>query len=142
MDNNINTPIKVSQLMSKVSEKTNYLHGEQSLCDVIVGIVQNFINSNNIPYFKPKVTFGNRLINDAAAAWYIFTCIEKYLDFIFRKEDTGLIGNQIFEGNKIEPEFYIPIIPILLVNGSIGLSTGYMQKILPRKPFELIKWTL
>jgi len=142
LDKNINTPLKVSQLMSKVSENTQYLHGEQSLYGVIVGMAQNFIDSNNIPYFKREGSFGNRLIKDAAASRYIFTCKESYLDLIFRKEDTTLIGNQIFEGDKIEPIFYVPILPILLVNGSIGLTTGFMQKILQRNPAELIKWIL
>lgn len=142
LDKNISNPIKVSQLMSKVSEHTNYLHGEQSLYGVIVGMAQDFPDSNNIPYFQREGSFGSVLMKDAAASRYIFTCKEKYLDLIFRKEDNALIGNQIFEGDKIEPEFYVPIIPMLLVNGSLGLSTGYMQKILPRNPKDLIKWIL
>jgi DNA topoisomerase-2 len=128
--------------MSKVSENTQYLHGEQSLYGVIVGMAQDFIDSNNIPYFKREGSFGNRLIKDAAASRYIFTCKESYLDLIFRKEDVPLIGNQFFEGDKIEPSFYVPVIPMLLVNGSIGLTTGFMQKILQRNPEELIKWIL
>lgn len=142
LDKNINTPLKVSQLMSKISENTQYLHGEQSLYGVIVGMAQNFIDSNNIPYFKREGAFGNRLIKDAAASRYIFTCKEQYLDFIFKKEDNPLIGNQYFEGDKIEPIYYVPIIPMLLVNGSIGLTTGFTQKILQRNPEELIKWIL
>ena len=142
LDNNINAPIKVSQLMSKVSEKTNYLHGEQSLYGVIVGMAQNFIDSNNIPYFRREGAFGNRLIKDAAASRYIFTCKEKYLDLIFRDDDSEIIGNQLFEGDYIEPQVYVPIIPMLLVNGSIGLTTGFSQKILQRNPKELIKWIL
>lgn len=142
LDNNINTPIKVSQLMSKVSEKTNYLHGEQSLYGVIVGMAQNFIDSNNIPYFKREGAFGNRLIKEAAASRYIFTCKEKYLDLIFKDVDTEIIGKQLFEGDYIEPQVYVPIIPMLLINGSIGLTTGFSQKILQRNPKELIKWIL
>lgn len=142
LDNNISTPLKVSQLMSKVSEKTNYLHGEQSLYGVIVGMAQDFIDSNNIPYFKREGAFGNRLIKDAAASRYIFTCKEKYLDLIYRPEDNEIIGNQIFEGDVIEPAVYVPIIPMLLINGSIGLTTGFTQKILSRNPQELIKWIL
>jgi len=140
LKNNISTPLKVSQLMSKTSEQTNYLHGEQSLYGVIVGLAQDFTGSNNIALFQREGSFGNRLINDAAASRYIFTCKEKYLENIFLTDDNNILVEQFFEGDKIEPQFYVPVIPMLLVNGANGLTTGFRQIILPRNPKELIEW--
>ena len=138
--NNISTPKKVSQLKSDAASQTQYLHGDQSLEGVIVSMAQNFAGSNNIPLLKREGAFGTRLIHAAAAGRYIFTCKEDYLDKIFKKEDEAVLIEQVFEGETIEPKYYVPILPMLLVNGSIGLTTGFTQKILQHNPKDLIAY--
>lgn len=140
LQDNIKEPFKVQNLCARVSEKTNYIHGAVSLYGVIVGMAQDFVGTNNIPLLKRKGNFGTRLIPEASADRYIFTCKEDYLDYIFNPDDNELLIKQEFEGDIIEPKYYVPIIPMLLVNGSIGLTTGFSQKILPRNPKDLIKW--
>jgi DNA gyrase/topoisomerase IV subunit A len=54
-------------------------------------------------------------------------------------EDDVLIS-QIFEGTNIEPRFFVPIFPIIFLNGSNGLSTGFKQCILPRNPKDIINY--
>ena len=131
---------KVQNLCARVSEKTNYIHGAISLYGVIVGLAQDFVGTNNVPLLQRKGNFGNRLIPEASADRYIFTCSEKYLTDIIKEEDDDVLVEQVFEGKVIEPKFYVPIIPLILVNGSVGLTTGFTQKILPRDPNELINW--
>ena len=140
LKDNIKEPFKVQNLCARVSEKTNYIHGATSLYGVIVGMAQDFVGTNNIPLLKRKGNFGSRLIPEASADRYIFTCKEDYLDLIFNPDDNALLIQQEFEGSIIEPKYYVPIIPMLLVNGSLGLTTGFSQKILPRNPKELVKW--
>lgn len=140
LKDNIKDAFKVQNLCTRVSEKTNYIHGATSLYGVIVGMAQDFVGTNNIPLFKRKGNFGSRLIPEASADRYIFTCKEDYLTNIFMEADNELLISQEFEGDIIEPKYFVPIIPMLLVNGSIGLTTGFSQKILPRNPKELIKW--
>lgn len=140
LKNNINSPKKVSQLKSDAASQTQYLHGDQSLEGVLVGLAQNFVGSNNIPLLKREGSFGNRLVPVAAAGRYIFTCKEDYLDKLFRKEDEKILIEQNFEGDIIEPQFYIPILPLLVINGGIGLTTGFSQKILPRNPKDIIEY--
>lgn len=134
---NLTQSLKLNRLMSKAAEMGNYLHGEQSMFGVIVGMAQNFIGTNNIPYFTRDGNFGTRFKQEASAARYIETKKEKYLDKFFRPEDECVLDEQIFEGDKIEPKFYLPVIPMLLANGSEGVSTGFAQKILPRNPKHL-----
>jgi DNA topoisomerase-2 len=136
---NINSPIKVSQLTSKIAEYTQYLHGEGSLGGVIVGLAQDFTGANNISLLKREGNFGTRFVQEAAATRYIYTCKEKCLDKLFRPEDEAILDEQVFEGATIEPRFFLPTIPLLLCNGSEGLSTGFAQKILPRNPEEVKK---
>lgn len=140
LKDNIKNPIKVQNFCAEVAKKTNYVHGAGSLYGVTVGMAQEFPGTNNIPLLKRKGSFGTRTIQEAAADRYIFTCMEDILPKIFMSEDTPNLQEQIFEGDIIEPKHYVPIIPMLLVNGAIGLTTGFSQKILSRDPKELIKW--
>lgn len=138
--NNINSPKKVSTLKSDTAAQTQYLHGDQSLEGVLVSLAQDFIGSNNIPLLKREGAFGTRLIPAAAAGRYIFTCKEDYLDKIFKKDDDPILIEQKFEGDVIEPKFYVPILPMLIINGSIGLTTGFSQKILQHNPKDVIAY--
>jgi len=138
MQKKIKDPIKVSQLCSKVAEFTEYLHGEASLGGIIVNLAQDFINTNNLPLLKRKGNFGTRFLNDPAASRYIFTCQEDYFSKIFTPEDTNILISQEFEGNQIEPKFLLPIVPLILINGSEAISTGFAQKVLPRNPIDII----
>ena len=137
--NNIKEPIKLSQLASKIAEQTEYLHGECSLFGVITGLAQDFVGANNIPLLKREGNFGSRLIPEPSAARYIFTCKEDVLDIIFCPEDSPVLIEQEFEGTKIEPRFFAPTVPLLLINGSEGISSGFAQKIFARNPKEIIK---
>lgn len=135
LEKNIKDEIKVSQLGSKVSEFAEYLHG--SLDGVVVGLAQNFPGSNNIPLLMREGNFGTRFANEASASRYIYTYGAPEFFELFNKEDSPILEHQVFEGHKIEPKFYVPSLPLLLINGSEGVSSGFAQKILPRDPKKI-----
>lgn len=129
--NKTNLEIKVAQLASYVSEQTHYHHGEVSLEQTIIGMAQDFMGKNNLPLLKAIGQFGSILNGgkDHAQSRYIFTSIMKYTNVIFSEKDTPLLKFNYDEGKKIEPELYSPIIPMILVNGSDGIGTGYSSSI-------------
>lgn len=132
LDKNINKKTKVSILQSSVSEYTEYLHGENNLGQVIINLAQNFTGSNNIPLLQRNGEFGSRHANAAAAPRYIKTQKETYLDDLISKLDNDSLVSQRFEDTNIEPRYFVPILPMLIINGSEGVSTGFAQKVLPR----------
>jgi DNA topoisomerase-2 len=134
---NVTEPTKVARLSSRVSEETEYLHGEGSLEGVIVNLAQNFVGANNENLLLPEGNFGTRFIQSAAAGRYIFTAMAPIMNKLFKSEDDPILQKQEFEGAIIEPRFFLPILPLLLINGSEGVGTGYAQKILPRNPDEI-----
>ena len=140
LENKDKHPVKVSQYQSLISQKTNYIHGEQSLFGVIVGLAQDFVGSNNIPLLKREGNFGSRLIQEPSAGRYIYTCQEPILDKIFNPMDNAVLVGQEFEGDVIEPRFFVPCIPLILVNGSRGISTGFSQLILPRNIEDIVRY--
>lgn len=135
---NINTEIKVSQLDSKMAETTEYLHGSAS--SAIVTMAQNFAGTNNLPLLARSGNFGTRFTPEASAPRYIYTYKEKYVDQLFKKDDEAILVKQIFEGNEIEPQFYVPTLPMLVINGSEGVATGFAQKILSRNVKDVEKY--
>lgn len=131
---------RVEALSNRAAEFTDYHHGSNSLVGVAVGMAQRFTGSNNIPLLKADGQFGTRIIPEAAAARYIFTCKESYINKLFNIEDTPILCEQWAEDIKIEPKFYVPVLPMILVNGSVGLAVGFAQNILPRNPADIIKY--
>ena len=133
--------IKVAQLAGYTSEHAAYHHGEASLNSTIVNMAQNYVGSNNINLLEPNGQFGTRLMGgkDAASPRYIFTQLSKTAELIFHPEDAPLYTYIEDDGQSIEPAFYLPIIPMLLVNGSSGIGTGWSTSIPSYNPVDIIQ---
>lgn len=123
--------LKVAQFAGYVSEHSLYHHGEASLNQAIVGLAQNFVGSNNINLLMPLGQFGTRLQGgkDSASERYIFTRLSAISRTIFPEADQSTLTYLNDDGVFVEPEYYVPIIPMILVNGSCGIGTGYSSDV-------------
>lgn len=132
--------IKVAQLVGYVSEHSAYHHGEMSLSSTIVAMAQNFVGSNNINLLMPIGMFGTRNYGgkDSASARYIFTSLSKVTRHIFNENDDPLMDFIVEEGQKIEPHWYLPTLPMVLVNGAEGIGTGWSTNIPCYNPREIV----
>lgn len=141
MRHKIREAIKVAQFGAAVARDTSYHHGEVSLEGTIVGLAQNFVGANNLNYLVPEGNFGSRYAKgkNAASSRYIFTKPEWLLPFLFKKEDAPLYKYLDDDGILIEPEWYLPVIPTVLVNGAIGIGTGFSTFIPQHNPLEIVK---
>jgi len=137
---NLRSEIRVAQLAGYVSEHGAYHHGEASLHGTIIGMAQNFTGSNNINLLEPAGQFGSRLKGgkDSAQPRYIHTHLTSLSALIFNKLDNPVYKNIIDDGMTVEPEYYMPIIPLVLVNGTDGIGTGWSSNIPQYHPIELI----
>ncbi len=133
--------IKVAQLAGNVSEVTAYHHGENSLQEAIIGMAQIFVGTNNINLLTPNGQFGTRIQGgeDASSPRYIYTLLSKLTRLLFKEEDNAILNYLNDDGLSIEPDYYVPIIPTILVNGAIGIGTGYSTNIPQFNPEEIIK---
>jgi DNA topoisomerase-2 len=139
---NLTSEIKVAQFTGYVSEHACYHHGEASLNGAIVGMAQNFVGSNNINLLVPSGQFGTRLKGgeDSASERYIFTLLNKITRSIFPKQDDHILEYLNDDGTSVEPIFYVPIIPMILVNGSKGIGTGFSTDIMSYNPLQIIAY--
>ncbi|XP_029370165.1 DNA topoisomerase 2-beta isoform X2 [Echeneis naucrates] len=132
--------VKVAQLAGSVAEMSAYHHGEQALMMTIVNLAQNFVGSNNVNILQPLGQFGTRINGgkDAASPRYIFTMLSPLAKLLFPAVDSNLLKFLYDDNQKVEPEWYIPIIPLVLVNGAEGIGTGWACKIPNYDPREIV----
>lgn len=138
---NIRKDIKVVELAGHVSGMTAYQHGEASLQQTIVGLAQNFVGSNNVNCLEPSGNFGSRLQGgtDCASARYIYTRLAPIARKIFHPADEPLLKFNEDDGEKIEPEVYVPVVPMILINGADGIGTGWSSQIPNYNPEDIVE---
>ena len=134
----LNQEIKVAQFSGYVSEHSGYHHGEASLNGAIINLVQDYVGSNNIIYFVQMDNLEHvykvertLLLKDI---YYKITF--NYSSFIFKNDD-AILKYLDDDGQQVEPIYYVPIIPMVLVNGAKGIGTGFSTDIMCYNPETL-----
>lgn len=138
----LTSELKVAQFSGYVAEHSAYHHGEASLNGAIVAMAQNFVGSNNIHLLKPNGQFGTRLQggDDSASERYIFTELNPLTRYLFRQEDDAVLTYLMDDGSPVEPEYYVPIIPFVLVNGISGIGTGFSSSLPAFNPKQIVAY--
>ena len=136
---NLRDEMKVAQLAAYVAEKSSYHHGEVSLAETIVKLANDYTGSNNINLLEPCGQFGTRLMGgkDASQTRYIFTRLTNDARRIFDAKDDAILTYLDDDGRSIEPEYYMPTLPMVLVNGTEGIGTGFSCYVPPFNPVDI-----
>ncbi|KAK6346964.1 DNA topoisomerase 2 [Orbilia brochopaga] len=123
--------VKVQSLAGYVLDHTHYQHGDVSLSQTIIALAQTFVGSNNVNLLEPIGNFGSRLGGgkDAASARYISTMLSPFARALFPSLDDPILEYNYEDGDKIEPNWYAPVLPLILLNGSDGIGTGWSSSI-------------
>ena len=139
---NLTSEVKVAQLSAYVSENSAYHHGEASLNGAIVNMAQTFVGSNNINLLNPNGQFGTRMHggDDSASERYIFTQLNKLTRCLFPAADDKILTYVADDGKLVEPEYYVPILPFVLMNGISGIGTGFSCNIQPYNPKQIVQY--
>lgn len=126
--------LKVFQLSGVVAHTQFYHHGNASLDSAIINLAQKF--KNNVPFLEEDGQFGSLRSPQAGAPRYIGTRLSPYFKLIYK--DFDLLEFKEEEDEKIEPFYFLPIIPTILVNGSSGIAVGFASNILGRNINDII----
>jgi len=144
IDMNINSGTKVADLASKISSSTSYHHGPTSLEDTLKGMGSCFTGNNlNLMIPTSKVSgFGSRWkpnSKDMASSRYTFVKLNNIVNILFPKIDNNFLEFLEDDGLKIEPKYYVPIIPLVFIFGVNGIGTGWSTSIPPLNIYNIIK---
>jgi DNA topoisomerase-2 len=136
---NLTAEMKVAQLAAYVAENSSYHHGEVSLAETIVKLANDYTGSNNINLLEPCGQFGTRLMGgkDASQTRYIFTRLTKEARKLFDPNDDAILNYLDDDGRSIEPDFYMPTLPTVLINGTEGIGTGFSCYVPPYNPKDI-----
>lgn len=126
-------PMKVFQLTGRMASEAYYHHGDSSANSVITGMGQTFKNS--LPLLEGIGQYGTLRSTTAGAPRYISTKLSENFRNLYK--DFELLENRVDEGNEIEPNFFLPITPAVILNGSSGIAVGFASNILNRNPKEV-----
>lgn len=120
--------LKVFQLAGKVASDAFYHHGNTSLEGAIVTMAQKF--KNNAALLEEDGQYGSLRAPQPGAARYIGTKLNDNFRLIYK--DFDLLNYKEEEGESIEPRYFLPIIPTILLNGSSGIAVGFASNVLNR----------
>lgn len=126
--------MKVFQLAGRVASDAYYHHGDASLSQTITVMGQDFKNS--MPLLDGKGQYGTLRDPKAGAPRYIGSKLSPNFRLLYK--DFELLENQVTEGVVVEPKYFLPIIPTIIVNGTSGIATGFASNILNRDPVNVI----
>jgi len=134
---------KIGLLAARTIEKTHYHHGD-SLPNVIVAMAQDFVGANNLHYFTQESMLGTREYGgkDAAKPRYTDTKPNWWIPLVFHPEDVELLARLEDEGEDIEPAFFLPILPLHLINGASQTATAYSTFIPNHHPLHVLEWLM
>jgi DNA topoisomerase-2 len=133
---------RVAQLAAYVAEHSLFHHGEASMQGTVIGMAQQFVGAgNNLNLLQPIGQFGSRLAggSDHASPRYIHTRLEPVARALFPREDDRVLEYLTDDGTTVEPRFYVPVIPLVLVNGANGIGTGYSTHVPCFDPRDIIR---
>lgn len=137
---NMKKELKVAQLIGYIGEHAAYHHGEVSLAQTIINLAQTYVGSNNINLLEPNGQYGTRDQGgkDHASARYINTLPSKISRIIYHPHDDPLLTQQKDDNQIVEPEWYIPTVPMVLINGAEGIGTGWSTNIPCFNPSDIV----
>ena len=133
--------VKTETLANVCAAFTNYLHGAANLGGVCDTMAQSFVGANNYPLITGNSGgFGTRIRPVCSANRYTRVSLSEITKHLFLDADNKILEQQFFEGDYIEPKYFMPVFPVLFLNGSTGMSTAYAHNIFPRDPNEVISY--
>lgn len=133
--------IKTVSLAGEMISSNIYLHGDASAAETLS--LMAALYCNNVPFLHGIGAFGTKVgPTDWGAPRY--TYLKKYnMTEALIYPDYDIIPlKENYDGSVLEPKNFLPLIPLVLLNGISGIAVGWSTDILPRTLEDLIDATV
>lgn len=133
---------RVCDLDGFISSKMQYHHGNSIISKILTHLSQDFVNTNNLNLFFGKGQIGNVLggPDQHASPRYLETYPTELFPYIYHPDDNKLTKPIVEQNKELEPEVYFTTIPMVLVNGTKGIATGFFTFVPNHNPLDIINW--
>lgn len=137
----INEKIKTVSLAGKLISENIYLHGDAAAADTISLMAAPYCN--NVPLLSGIGAFGTRIgPTDWGAPRYTYVKKNSHTESLIYQDYDIIPLKENYDGSVLEPKHFLPLIPLVLLNGVSGIAVGWSTEILPRGLTALIDATL
>ena len=120
---------KVFQVGAYVAKEMHYGQGDSSINGVIMKLAQTFEGACNMPIYVPVSDgFGDNVMGreKTGGARYLDTRYNKKLmDKMYPREDDWLLEYVREDRTKCEPKYYVPIMPMAILESENTTGTGW-----------------
>lgn len=138
---------KIAKDLTKVAKLAGmclslHPHGNTSIEDAIGSMTQDFAGTNNVPFFKGKGSFGERINGPGkgiASARYVAVKLSEQFHNIFSPDADLIKMVPNYDETDTEPDNFLPLVPTVILNPIQGIAVGFACNILPRKLDEVKK---
>ena len=127
--------VKLLNLSGDTLKLSLYAHGDASLNGTIVSMAQDF--NDNLNPLTIEGQYGSLRSPEASSPRYLYVKLNKYANLIY-KTDIECVNYVFDEGEYLEPNFYLPIIPTVLTSRGIGMAPGFRFSTMSYHPIDII----
>ena len=129
---------KLSSIAGRVIDMTDYHHGEQSIYGTTVKLAQGFPGALNVPLMTDDGGYGSRENGGKCdtAPRYLIGSAREYVKYLFHPDDDELLEYNFESGKQLEPKFFVPILPLSVINRQIGIGSGFSTTIPSFNPLD------
>lgn len=133
--------IKTVSLSGEMISANIFLHGDVSASDTISRMAAPYLN--NVPLLEGVGAFGTRVSPDGwGAPRYTYVKKNKHTEALLFPDLDIVPLKPNYDGSVMEPVNFLPLIPIVLLNGVSGIAVGWSTEILPHSLKHIVEATL
>ena len=134
--------LKVFQLVGRIAAEMGYHHGDASLTGCVTGMAAEYVGANNVALLWPDGQFGTNYSHSASSSRYISAFLEPISRCLFPEADDDALVKVSDSGKEVEPRFYVPLLPLVLINGAEGIGSGWSTFLHQHCPHSVLKHVL
>jgi DNA gyrase/topoisomerase IV subunit A len=133
--------IKTISLAGEMISQNVYLHGDASAAETLSLMAAPYCN--NVPLLHGIGAFGTKVgPTDWGAARYTYLKRNTHTDALVFTDYDIVPLKENYDGSVLEPKNYLPLVPMVLLNGISGIAVGWSTDILPRALDDIIDATV
>jgi len=133
--------VKTISLAGQVIQEGLFLHGDVSAAETISRLAAPYLN--NVPLFEGVGAFGTRVGPDSwGAPRYTYVKRSKAAEALLYPDLDIVPMKPNYDGSVMEPVNFLPLVPLVLLNGVSGIAVGWSTEILPYSLDSLIAATV